>query len=48
MLYHFRLVRLGYGDLEQVRKMNAREVLQALDYERFCSQYETAYLELNK
>lgn len=28
--------------------MTAREVLQALNYETFCNQYEQAYLELNK
>lgn len=28
--------------------MDARMVLQALAYEKFCNDYELAYLELNK
>lgn len=28
--------------------MNARAVLQALNYEKFCSDYESAYVELNR
>lgn len=28
--------------------MDARTVLQALNYEKFCSDYEMAYMELNR
>lgn len=44
----FRLVKAGYGDLKAIKQMNSREVLQALSYEKFLSDYETAYRELNK
>jgi hypothetical protein len=44
----FRLVKLGYGSLDRVKKMTAREVLQALYYEKFCDDYERAYMELLK
>lgn len=44
-----RLAKAGYGTVRQVRyEMDAREVLQALYYEIFCSEYEEAYMELNK
>ena len=48
LLIYFRLVKLGYGNLEEVKKMDSREVLQALFYEKFIHDYEEAYLELNK
>lgn len=43
-----KLVHLGYGTLSDVRKMNAREVLQAIYYDSYLNDYENAYLELNK
>ena len=39
---------MGYGDIEVVKRMNSREVLQAIQYEKFTSDYQTAYIELNK
>ena len=48
LLIYFRLVKLGFGTLEQVKQLDSREVLQALFYEKFLSDYEEAYLELNK
>jgi hypothetical protein len=48
LLIYFRLVKAGYGTLAEVKVMNAREVLQALSYEKFCSDYELAYLEINR
>ena len=48
MLIHFRLVKAGYGSYEEVKKMNAREVLQAINYEKFCVDYENSYLEINR
>lgn len=47
MLY-FRLVKMGYGSFNEVRELDARVVLQAFHYEKFCSDYESAYVELNK
>jgi len=45
---HHRLVRLGYGPLNEVREMGARSVLQALHYDDFLNAYEAAYMELNR
>ena len=45
MLIFFKLVKAGYGSLEEVKKMNAEEVLQALYYESFLVDYEIAYRE---
>ncbi len=42
-----RLVKAGYGTLREVREMTAREVIQALNYEKFRSDYERAYMEKN-
>lgn len=43
-----RLVKSGYGDIEVVKRMNSREVLQAIQYEKFTADYQAAYIELNK
>lgn len=43
-----RLVKMGYGDIETVKRMNSREVLQAIQYEKFTADYQAAYMELNK
>lgn len=48
LLLDFRLVRAGYGDLKAVQNLGAREYLQALAFEKFSSDYEAAYWELNK
>ena len=45
---HFRLVKLGYGSLREVERLDVRTVLQALNYEKFCNDYEAAYIEMNK
>lgn len=34
--------------MREVRELDARTVLQAIEYEKFCSDYERTYLELNK
>ena len=44
----FKLVKSGYGDIEVVKRMNSREVLQAIEYEKFTADYQAAYIELNK
>ena len=43
-----KLVKAGYGDIEVVKRMNTREVLQALSYEKYLVDYQDAYMELNK
>ena len=43
-----KLVKSGYGDIEVVKRMNSREVLQALSYEKFLNDYQSTYMELNK
>lgn len=48
MVYWLRLKKDGYGTWEEVKSMNSREVLQALAYEAFCSDYESAFTKLNK
>ncbi len=48
LLIHLRLVKAGYGSLSEVKKMTAREVLQALSYEKFTTDYQDAYLEMHK
>lgn len=42
------LVKAGYGTLEEVRKMDARTVLQALNFEKFESDYSRAYIEMRR
>ena len=48
MLVHFRLVKAGYGNLNEVREMNVQDVLQALHYEKFLIDYEGAVFEMGK
>jgi hypothetical protein len=43
-----RLVKAGYGTVEDIRKMTSREVIQAINYEKFIIDYEEAYIEMNK
>jgi hypothetical protein len=47
-LIYFRLSKEGYGSVNEIENWDARKVLQALNYEKFASDYEFAYLELNK
>jgi hypothetical protein len=42
------LSKAGYGSLKEMEEMDARAVIQALGYETFTSDYEAAYMELNK
>jgi len=46
-MFHMRLVKAGYGSLREVKEMTAREVLQAMNYETFCNDYEAAAMERN-
>jgi hypothetical protein len=49
MVLLFRLCREGYAaSIQDAKEMTAREVLQAIAYENFCSDYEAAWLELNR
>lgn len=45
LLIMFKLVKAGYGDLETVKRMNAREVLQAIAYETFLADYSEVSVE---
>lgn len=47
-MIQLKLVKAGYGSIEEVQKMTARQTLQALAYESFLSDYEAAFVELNK
>ena len=42
-----KLVKSGYGSLKDVKEMDAREVLQAIAYDTFTSQYESEAQRLN-
>jgi len=44
----FRLTKLGFGSYNEVIELDARVVLQALNYEDFISDYESAYMEMHK
>jgi hypothetical protein len=50
MMIALRLAKAGYagGDPERVLKMRADIVLAAIQYEKFVSDYENAFIELNK
>lgn len=44
----FRLVKLGYGSLEEVKQFTAREVIQILKFEEFVSNYEKIVIDRQK
>lgn len=49
MLIYYRLCKSGYAQsVSEAKKLDVRTVVQALAYEKFCNDYEAAYLELNK
>lgn len=48
LLIMFKLSKAGYGSISQIEKWDARKVIQALNYEKFISDYESAYIEINK
>ena len=46
---YFRLCKAGYASsIQQAKELNAREVVQALYYEKFCNEYEKCWMEINK
>ena len=45
LLIHLKLVKAGYGSFKDVIELNARVVLQALYYDKFLSDYESASLK---
>jgi len=47
-LIFFRLAKQGYGSVNEIEQWDVRKVVQALHYEKFCDDYEKAYLELRK
>jgi hypothetical protein len=48
LLIFFRLSKAGYGSVNEIEQWSVRKVLQCLCYEKFCSDYEDTYIELNK
>lgn len=49
LIYYFRLCKSGYASsIKEAAELDARTVLQALNYEKFINDYEIAYMELNK
>lgn len=49
LLIYLRLCKAGYArSVAEAAELDARTVLQAINYESFCSDYEQAFLELNK
>lgn len=45
LLIFIRLSKAGYGTIEDIKRMNAREVIQAMAYENYLSDYQEAMLE---
>lgn len=49
LVIYFRLCDAGYAQsIADAAKLDARTVIQALYYEKFKSDYEQAYIEINK
>ncbi len=49
LLIYFRLCKTGYAkSIQEAEQLTARQVLQALNYEQFCDDYEAESWELNK
>jgi len=44
LLIYFKLVKSGYGSFEEVKEMNVREVIQALYYESFLTDYQNSFV----
>jgi hypothetical protein len=47
-LIFFRLAKAGYASVNEIETWDARKVLQALHYEKFCVDYENVFVEMNK
>lgn len=49
LVLYFRLCKGGYASsVPEAMELDARTVLQALSYERFLSDYEQTYMDLNR
>jgi len=48
LLVYFKLSKAGYGSVNEIEQWDARRVLQALNYEKFVYDYESAFIEINK
>lgn len=49
MLIYYRLCKAGFArSVAEAKELDVRTVVQALAYEKFCNDYEAAYMELNK
>lgn len=48
LLIYFKLCKSGYArSIAEAKELGPREVLQALAYESFSSEYQRVYMELN-
>jgi hypothetical protein len=47
-LYYIKLSKAGYGSVNEIEEWDARKVLQALEYEKYCDDYDSAWLEMNR
>jgi hypothetical protein len=43
-----RLAKAGYGKPQDIAEMDCDWVMKMIQYEDFCSEYESKYFELNK
>ncbi len=49
LLIYLRLVKGGWASgFDEAKRLNVREVLQALHYDTFLVDYEKAYIDLNR
>lgn len=49
LLILFKLCKAGYASsVKEAAELDARTVLQAIHYEKFCTDYQDAFSELNK
>jgi hypothetical protein len=48
LVIFFRIIKAGYASsLGEAKKLTAREIIQALNYETFLADYEDEYLAIN-
>lgn len=49
LILEYRLVKAGYGTLKEVREFfSVRDFIQALHYDGFSSDYEAAFMQVNR
>lgn len=47
LLIFLKLSRAGYGSLAEVEQMDAHHILQAVNYEKFLSEFEASFVHIN-